>query len=321
LLREKKGRSIGIVSTVPFSHATPAAHVSHNVSRNNYAAIADEIIRTVQPEVVIGGGLGTSYLSSALYSDLKAGNIPAYRFVERQSGVDGALAVRGAALAAAAEGKKLFGLFGGSGGNFESPVPTDDGSAVVERSTIENPLLKDAALAALTVLGKNPKGFFLMLEQGDIDWSNHANDYKRMIGTMWDLEECVRSVIDDITWKNTLVIVTADHGNSYMRLNEDKGLGAGDLPEQNGTSYPGGEVTYASTEHTNELVTLYAMGNGSFRRVFHEFEGSWYPRTRIIDNTQLFHIMMKAAGCTVEPQLSINENVSAPAGLSMEESN
>ena len=328
LLREKKGRSIGVVSTVPFSHATPAAHVSHNVSRSNYAAIAEEIILKVQPEVVIGGGLATSYIPSALYNDLKAGKVPAYKFVERQSGVDGARALRSGALAAAADGKKLFGLFGGPGGNFESPVPTDDGSSVVERAIIENPLLKDAALAALTVLRENPKGFFLMLEQGDIDWANHANDYKRMIGTMWDLEECVREVVDfvdqpgdGITWKNTLVIVTADHGNSYMRLNDDKRLGAGDLPEQNGTTYPGGEVTYASTEHTNELVTLYAMGNGSFRRLFHEFEGSWYPRTRIIDNTQLFHIMMAASGCPVEPQLSLVESAGSSVELSVEERN
>jgi alkaline phosphatase len=325
LLREIKGRSIGVVSTVPFSHATPAGIVSHNVNRNNYAAIADEIIRTVQPEVVIGGGLGNTYISSALYNDLKAGNIPVYRFVERQSGVDGALAIRGAALAAAAEGKKLFGLFGGPGGNFESPVPTDDGSSVVERATIENPLLKDAALAALTVLSRNPNGFFLMLEQGDIDWANHANDYNRMIGTMWDLNECVREVIDfvnqpgdGINWHNTLVIVTSDHGNSYMRLNGDKKLGAGDLPEQNGTTYPGGEVTYASGDHTNELATLYAMGNGRFRRIFHEYEGSWYPRSRIIDNTQLFHIMMQAAGCPVGPHLSVIESMGAPFELSAE---
>ena len=33
LLREKKGFAIGVVSTVPFTHATPAAHVSHNKSR------------------------------------------------------------------------------------------------------------------------------------------------------------------------------------------------------------------------------------------------------------------------------------------------
>ena len=39
-LRADEGFSIGVVSTVPFSHATPAAFVSHNVSRNNYTQIA-----------------------------------------------------------------------------------------------------------------------------------------------------------------------------------------------------------------------------------------------------------------------------------------
>ena len=55
-LRAEKGMAIGVVSTVPFSHATPAAFVSHNVNRNNYGAIAEEIINQTQPEVVIGGG-------------------------------------------------------------------------------------------------------------------------------------------------------------------------------------------------------------------------------------------------------------------------
>ena len=56
LLREKKGYAIGVVSTVPFTHATPAAHVSHNKSRDNYTAIGTEILTAVKPEVVIGGG-------------------------------------------------------------------------------------------------------------------------------------------------------------------------------------------------------------------------------------------------------------------------
>jgi hypothetical protein len=29
---------------------------------------------------------------------------------------------------------------------------------------------------------------------------------------------------------------------------------------------------------------------------FHKYEGDWYPGTRILDNTQMFHMMMQAAG-------------------------
>jgi len=56
LLRQKRGCSIGLVTTVPFFDATPAAHAGRNKSRRNRHAIADEIIRSVQPDVVIGGG-------------------------------------------------------------------------------------------------------------------------------------------------------------------------------------------------------------------------------------------------------------------------
>jgi alkaline phosphatase len=317
VLREQKGFSIGVVSTVPFTHATPAAHVSHNVSRNNYAQIANEIIRSIQPEVVIGGGYpgpaGTgkfNYLGEADYNFLKSSD-PAnpYLFVEREAGVDGSVSLLEAAQDAAEQGKKLFGLFGGPGGNFESPVAYDfPGTPLVERATMENPLLKDATLAALKVLSRDPDGFFVMVEQGDIDWANHANDFQRMVGTTWDLHAAVEAAIDfinqpddGIDWSNTLLIVTSDHANSFLRLQAE--LTAGDLPAQTGATYPDGEVTYGSTEHTNELVMLYAQGAFQVSD-FKKNEGRWYPCTRIIDNTQLYHIMAEAAGAPQASALS-----------------
>ena len=212
---------------MPFTHATPAAHVSHNVSRNNYARIAKEIIGTIQPEVVIGGGYpgegGTgkfSYLGEDEYQFLKNPDpLSPYIFVERQTGFDGSVSVLEAAHEAVEQGKKLLGLFGGPGGNFESPVAHDfPGTPLVTRATIENPLLKEATLAALKVLGQDPDGFFVMIEQGDIDWANHANDFQRMVGTVWDLHTAVQTAIDfinrpddGIDWSNTLLIVTSDH--------------------------------------------------------------------------------------------------------------
>lgn len=322
LLREEKGFAIGVVSTVPFSHATPAAFVSHNVSRNDYHGIAREIIRTVQPEVVIGGGYpgpsGTNkmqYLAQGEYDYLKFDSNSPYVFVERTELADGSVKLFEGALEAVSEGKKLFGLFGGPDGNFESPVPWDfPETPLVTRATIENPLLADATQAALKVLSADPDGFFLMVEQGDIDWANHANDFHRMIGTTWDLHKAVQAAIDfvnrpgdNMDWSNTLMIVTADHSNSYMRLSESMKLGAGDLPQQvaGGScpydptktcfNYPAGEVTYSTGDHTNELVMLYAQG--AFQSpLLHKYEGSWYPCTRILDNTQLYHFMTTAAG-------------------------
>jgi alkaline phosphatase len=317
LLRVRKGLAIGVVSTVPFSHATPAAYVSHNTHRDNYHAIANEILRVTKPEVVIGGGhplyAGERYMPMSLYNDIKNHVIQDYAFVERETGNNATSAIRAAVQKAVQHGKSLFGLFGGSGGNFEPPVPQNSpGTPSIDRATFEDPLLRDVTLAALQVLSRNPAGFFLMVEQGDIDWANHENNFGRMVGDIWDLHKAVEAAIefvdqpgDNIDWSNTLVLVTADHANSFMRLNDAKRLGPGHLPQQVPgacpddpakacPNYPDGEVSYRVTAHTNELVRLYATGYGA--ELFNHFAGTWYPGTEIVDNTQIFLAMMQAAG-------------------------
>jgi len=133
-----------------------------------------------------------------------------------------------------------------------------------------------------------------------------------MIGTAWDLDRAVRAATafvdrggDDVTWQNTLLVVTADHANSYMRLDSAKRLGAGDLPSQEGVGkgvkYPGGEVSYGRRGHTNELVTVSARGAGTGS--FAQYEGSWYPCTRILDNTQIFNALAEAAKLTARSPL------------------
>jgi alkaline phosphatase len=124
------------------------------------------------------------------------------------------------------------------------------------------------------------------------------------------LNEAVKAAVefvdqpgDGIDWENTLLIVTSDHSNSYMRLSEAMTLGAGDLPEQLNALYPGGEVSYGTTQHTNELVRLYALGDGG--RLFTKYRNDWYPKTKIIDNTHLFHVMAEAAGAPQRPHLQI----------------
>lgn len=326
-LRELKDYSIGVVSTVPFTHATPAAFVSHNKSRNNYHAIAREILTELKPEVVIGGGhaagascstpVGSSYISTATLEEVCAD--PLYEVVTRTGGVDGGLALLQAAQQAVTDGKKLFGLFGGPGGHFESLKPNDlPGTPLVSQATRENPTYAEATLAALKVLSQDPSGFFLMSEQGDIDWANHANDFGRMVGTTKDLHDGVQAVIDfvdqpgdDISWDNTLLVVTSDHSNNDMR--NQVVMGAGVLPRQEPISagcpgistycYPDGQVTIGSGSHTNELTRIYAKGEGWNK--FKKYEGKWYPKTRIIDNTQLFHVLMEAADVSQPSPLEI----------------
>ncbi len=319
IMREQQGASIGVASTVPFSHATPAAFVSHNISRSNYHRIAEEIIKETRPEVVIGGGYpgesGTNkftYIPESLYNELKSGLSGDYLFVERQKGKDGRRLLLETALKAHESRKKLFALFGGPDGSFEPPLPENNpGHPAIKRQTVENPLLKDAVEAALTVLSANPSGFFVMFEQGDIDWANHDHDYPHMVGAVWDLNEAVKAAIefvnrpgDGLDWSNTMLVVTADHATGHLRLKRDESgkplLRKGELPQ--GRPAKGslaGQydlVTYSTTGHTNELVMVYVYGKGRGAEFIKKLKGAWYPGTEIIDNTQLPAALGEAAG-------------------------
>jgi len=53
---EKLGKATGVVTTVPFSHATPAAFVAHNNQRSNYVEIAREMILDSRVDVIMGAG-------------------------------------------------------------------------------------------------------------------------------------------------------------------------------------------------------------------------------------------------------------------------
>ncbi len=50
------GKSTGVVTTVPFCHATPAGVWSHNQSRNKYTEIASEMILDSGLDVIFGAG-------------------------------------------------------------------------------------------------------------------------------------------------------------------------------------------------------------------------------------------------------------------------
>ena len=349
-VRQRRGAAIGVISTVPFDHATPAAFISHNPSRSAYytglkgykgLGIADEIILETKPDVVIAGGsplldnpgfdTKKGYISESLYRTLQ--NSRDYVFVERKPGQDGGRALAEAADRAAREGRRLFGLFGGRGGNFEVPrVEDSPGRPRITSGSEENPSLAEAVEAALGLMARDPDGFFLVVEQGDIDWANHDNDYRAMIGSVSDLDGAVRAALafvdkpgDGVDWTNTVLLVTADHATGALLLEPGRPLAAGDLPREdarvdeagkapagigsdrgpaNGPvikkpdypspyDYPDGDVSYGTAGHTNELVDLAVIGAAA--PDFMRLRGTWYPGT-ILDNTQINAALRRALG-------------------------
>jgi alkaline phosphatase len=289
-LRRVYGMAIGFVTTGYFPGATPAAWFSHNPDRGWSDEIAHEMLTQVRPDVIIGGGI-----DYADPSDLEAARAGDYLLVEQDSYVDGSVALLAGAIMAKQEQKRLLGLF--SHVSFVAPMPVDrPGSPLLVRESTETPTLAAASIAALEVLSRDADGFFLLVEQAGIDAANHGNDFRSMIGCVQDLSEAVAAMVafvnrpdDAVDWTNTTVLVTADHANSYLRL--ERALGRGDLPTQEGSSYPDGDVTYGTFGHTNELTTVYARGMAAAELTKY---ATVYPGLNIIDDTSVYRFTLQA---------------------------
>jgi alkaline phosphatase len=185
---QQEGFAIGVVSSVPISHATPGAAYAHNVNRNDYQDITRDLLglRSVshrkQPlpgvDVLIGCGwgeqidddqekqgsnfaAGNKYLTEADLREIDVDNGGKYFVVQRHGGESGSQLLADAAFLAATDGHRLFGFFGVSGGHL--PYQTADGNydptlgvsradRYLRSDVEENPTLADMASAALEVL-------------------------------------------------------------------------------------------------------------------------------------------------------------------------
>ncbi|HEY0984845.1 MULTISPECIES: alkaline phosphatase [unclassified Schlesneria] len=263
-LLQEQGISVGAVSSVPISHATPASAYAHNVHRDDYQDLTRDMIgrKSISHpdvplpgmDVVIGGGFGdnrlvagnprkstagenfvpgNAYLTDADLEAIDVENGGKYVTSIRKPGVAGKAALQQAAERAAKEGHRLFGFYGVGKYAGHLPFATADGDFVptIGRSNraeeyepadlAENPSLSDMAAAAMTVLSKNPKGFWLMVEPGDVDWANHDNNIDNSIGAVISGDAAVKTITDWVeqhsNWDESLLIVTADHGH-YLVL-------------------------------------------------------------------------------------------------------
>jgi alkaline phosphatase len=248
---QQQGYSIGVVTSVPISHATPAAAYANNVSRNDYQDLSRDLVGLPSVshrqgplpgvDVLLGAGWGETsddeknqgrnfvpgnkYLPDDEIESLDYHNGGKYVVSQRTPGQPGRDVLLNAAREAFAGNHRLFGFFGVGGGHLPyqtgdggyNPVGEDYSQADVQ----ENPTLADMTRAALGVLSKNKtKGFWLMVESGDVDWANHANNIDSSIGAVLSGDEAFRVITNWVekksNWDETAVIVTADHGHFFV---------------------------------------------------------------------------------------------------------
>jgi alkaline phosphatase len=81
------------------------------------------------------------------------------------------------------------------------------------------PILSDMTRKALEILARNPKGFFLMVEGGQVDWVEHANDVASVLHEMLEFDQAIGVAMRFAeTNPDTLVVVTADHDTGGLAI-------------------------------------------------------------------------------------------------------
>jgi alkaline phosphatase len=88
---------------------------------------------------------------------------------------------------------------------------------------MEIPKISTNVMKTLEFLAKDDDGFFLMYEQGDIDWAAHGNHMDDMLGAMLDIDESVKMIMEWIDanggYEKNALYVTADHDH-YLTLSD-----------------------------------------------------------------------------------------------------
>lgn len=256
---QEQGFAVGAVTSVPISHATPACAYAVNVHRDDYQDLTNDMLGVPSishpggmsgMDVVIGCGWGETktedgaqgknfvpgnrYLTEATLKAIDATHGGKYIVAQRTPGKAGTEVLREGVVRAIADQKRLFGYFGVKGGHL--PFQTADGQydPTVSAGTLkgkpdnevytaddvrENPKLQDMAIAALEVLNAKGDRWWLMVEAGDVDWANHANNIDNSIGAVYSgadtFSAMTKYLEEHKMWDDTIIIVTADHGHYF----------------------------------------------------------------------------------------------------------
>ena len=195
------GFSVGVMSTTPINHATPAAFFGHNVKRGNYYEIGKELPGTGF-EFFAGGGLyhpagKEKDQEHTLWQMIEEGGYTlayGYEDFQQKKDADHIVLVQ-------AEGSEEI-----------CPYALGRPEGALTLSQIVE--------SAITVLERNPKGFFMMAEGGLIDWTAHSQDLAGTIFETLDFDQAI-SVAYAFYQKHpdeTLIVVTADHETGGIAL-------------------------------------------------------------------------------------------------------
>lgn len=202
------GMKIGVVSSVSIDHATPAAFYAHEPSRNNYHYIGHDLVASGF-DYFGGGGLVDP-------DGTRSGVTPRGNVIQAAVAAGYVVADDRAEFEKLARGKKAIAI---------NPVLDGSKALYYEIDRVNaNDSSSHISLAEFTRKGiellKNPRGFFMMVEGGKIDWTCHANDARTSIDDTIAFDDAVKVALDFMRQHpaETLVVVTGDHETGGLTM-------------------------------------------------------------------------------------------------------
>ena len=229
---EDLGKSVGLVTSVQWCHATPAGFVAHNSSRGNYAEIAREMLLDSRCEVIMGCGHPlfnddgqpapesdfTYVAGPSIWAGLVAGQTDfdtdgdgapdkTVADIDDDGTADPWTLIQAHAdfqwLQAGPTPKRVLGipqvrstLQYNRGGSGSYEPAGDSGERPYSTPLVENvPTLAEMTRGALNVLDNDPDGFFLMVEGGAVDWAAHGHNEARLIEEEIDFNQAVECAV------------------------------------------------------------------------------------------------------------------------------
>ncbi|MDO4727748.1 MAG: alkaline phosphatase [Bacteroidota bacterium] len=199
---KKAGKKAGCVTTVAITHATPAGFMANSDKRNAQDDIAEQYLEH-EYDVLFGGG--DKFFSAEYRKDkkdlYKAFKTKGYQIVKDTTSLE------------RLSKTKALGIFANDALPYNIDLLTDSDA----RAKI--PTLAQMTQKAIELLNTSSNGFVLQVESGKVDWAAHANDLGALIYEQIAIDQAVKVAVDfAIKDKNTLVILTTDHGNANPGL-------------------------------------------------------------------------------------------------------
>ena len=275
-INEKKEYNVALVTTDNFYNYVAAGFLSHNKSKNNYNEIAEEILSKTKPEIIVG--------QNDIYEMNKVAASNGYYVLDypeiNEPQVFNLL------------NKKIFVRLK----NYFVPYPIE--YFTLESFVYRNIDTKFSSVVSDTtrLLLKKNKPFFMLVEITDVGKANCENDYNKMLGAMYELNETIKEIYDlinskynDMSFDNSIIIVVSSYSAGMLRFNAY--LPKGNLPRPNilfnkkTIIKADTNINYKTKYNVNELVGCYSIGAKS--NLFNKY----INEKNIIDNTDIYNIL------------------------------